>query len=178
MQAVLARLFSRAGAWHAPRARADRRRRSMCRAAATLGGEALEPRLPLTTVGTQGFGNIGVTTVNTGNINTATVFTRQNTTVFLITGRTNRGPTAGSSDPYDAMHLVEHLRDASGTLDARECVRSVASFALGAEPGPARIAELERYLESIGGSPNPTMNNERMQALLCLITAMPEYQLC
>ena len=111
-------------------------------------------------------------------INTATVFTRQNTTVFLITGRTNRAPTAGSSDAYDAMHLVEHLRDASGVLDGRECVRSVAAFALGADPGPARVAELEKYLESIGGSPNPTMTNERLQALLCLITAMPEYQLC
>lgn len=78
MQTVFARLFSRARAWHAPRTRADRRRRSMGRAAATLGGETLEPRLTLTTVGTQGFGNIGVTTVNTGNINTATVFTLSN----------------------------------------------------------------------------------------------------
>ena len=119
-------------------------------------------------------------------INTATMFTRQNVAVFLITGRTTRGATTGSAEPYDAMHLVEHLRDSSGVLDGRECVRSVATFALGAEPGPARIAELEKYLESISGAAdfsgsagtNPTMTNERLQALLCLITAMPEYQLC
>lgn len=111
-------------------------------------------------------------------INTATMFTRQNAAVFLITGRTNRGPAAGAAEPYDAMHLVEHLRDATGALDGRECVRSVATFALGADPGRERIAELERYLESIAGVANPSISNERLQALLCLITAMPEYQLC
>jgi uncharacterized protein (DUF1800 family) len=107
-------------------------------------------------------------------INTATVFTRQNTAVFLITGRTTRGNTAGSADAYDAMHLVEHLRDAAGTLDPRECVRGLASFALGGDPGRARMAELESYLGSLGGG----IDNERIKALLCLITAMPEYQLC
>jgi hypothetical protein len=76
------------------------------------------------------------------------------------------------------MHLVEHLRDGpSGTLDARECVRSVATFALGGDPGRERLAELDAYLESIGG-PRATITNDRLQALLCLISAMPEYQLC
>ncbi|MGA1224154.1 MAG: DUF1800 domain-containing protein [Phycisphaerales bacterium] len=107
-------------------------------------------------------------------INAATLFTRHNLTVFLITGRTTRGDTPGSADPYDALHLVDHLRGAGGTLDPRECVRSVAAFALGAEPDPARLDELEAYLGSIGG----TIDNERLKALLCLITAMPEYQLC
>ena len=107
-------------------------------------------------------------------INTATMFTRQNTAVFLITGRTTRGNTAGSADPYDAMHLVEHLRDASGVLDARECVRSLAAFALGGEPDRARLDQLTEYLGSIGG----TIDNDRVKALLCLISAMPEYQLC
>jgi hypothetical protein len=102
------------------------------------------------------------------------MYTRQNTAVFLITGRTTRGNTAGSADPYDAMHLVEHLRDASGVLDARECVRSLAAFALGGEPDRARLDQLTEYLGSIGG----TIDNDRVKALLCLISAMPEYQLC
>ncbi len=107
-------------------------------------------------------------------INTATMFTRQNVAIFLLTGRTNRGPASGTAEPYDAMHLVEHLRDASGALDSRECVRSLAVVALGGDPGHERLRELEDYLASVGG----TINNERVQALLCLITAMPEYQLC
>lgn len=79
MQSVLARLFCRGASWHASRACAGRRRRLPRPIAAPLGGETLEPRLALAaTVGTQGFGNIGVTTVNTGNINTATVFTLSN----------------------------------------------------------------------------------------------------
>jgi len=102
------------------------------------------------------------------------MFTRQNTAVFLVTGRTTRGPASGVDEPYDAMQLVEHLRGAGGALDARECVRSIASFALGAEPGPARLAELEDYLGRLGG----TIDNDRVKALLCLVTAMPEYQLC
>ena len=110
-------------------------------------------------------------------INTATMFTRQNTAVFLITGRTTRGPATGPAEPYDAMHLVEHLRDATtGSLDARECVRAVATFALGADPGRERLAELDAYLDGLGGG--ATITNERLQALLCLISAMPEYQLC
>ena len=79
MKTVLAKLFSRSGPGLATSAHAGRRRRLPRQCAAPLGGETLEPRLALTaTVGTQGFGNIGVTTVNTGNINTATVFTLSN----------------------------------------------------------------------------------------------------
>ncbi len=131
-------------------------------------------------------------------INTSTLFMRQNTAVFLISGRSVRGPApdptkdGGKPEPFDAMHLVDHLRDSTGALDARECVRSVASFALGGDPGAARLAELDAYLESVGGAGggnsaikstikstiNPTINNERLQALLCLIAAMPEFQLC
>ena len=107
-------------------------------------------------------------------INTATMFTRQNTAVYLVSGRTTRGPATGAPEPFDAMHLVEHLRTTTGTLDPGECVRSLASFALGGDPGHERITELEDYLSSIGA----TINNERVQALLCLISAMPEYQLC
>lgn len=52
------------------------RRRHICPAPLRLGGEPLEPRLALTaTVGTQAFGTLGTTTVDTGNINTATLFT-------------------------------------------------------------------------------------------------------
>lgn len=45
----------------------------------SLGGETLEPRVLLAaTAGSQGFGTIGRTTADTGNINTATAFTLNN----------------------------------------------------------------------------------------------------
>ncbi|MEI6241598.1 MAG: hypothetical protein WCR51_14530, partial [Planctomycetia bacterium] len=79
MRTVFSRLFVDAAVWPRRRERVARRHRPRRPCAAPLGGETLEPRLTLTaTVGTQGFGNIGVTTVNTGNINTATVFTLSN----------------------------------------------------------------------------------------------------
>lgn len=107
-------------------------------------------------------------------INTATMFTRQNTAVYLITGRNTRGPGSGDAEAYDAMHLVEHLRDSRGAIDPTECVRSLATTVLGMDPGAERRRTLEEYLRSVGG----TIDNDRLKALLCLITAMPEYQLC
>jgi uncharacterized protein (DUF1800 family) len=108
-------------------------------------------------------------------INTATLFTRQNLVVYLVTGRTSADL---ASEPakfeYDALHLVEHLRDATGTLDPDECVRAIATFALGEEPAPARLAQLSKFLDELGG----TVTDDRVKALLCLVASMPEYQLC
>ncbi len=79
MRTMLARIFCRDEPRRGPRARAGRHLRRPCTPPTRLGGETLEPRLALSaTVGTQGFGNIGTTTVNTGNINTATTFTLSN----------------------------------------------------------------------------------------------------
>lgn len=67
MKTMLATLFA---------ADARRSRRKICPAPLRLGGEPLESRLALAaTVGTQAFGTLGTTTADTGNINTATVFT-------------------------------------------------------------------------------------------------------
>lgn len=67
MKTMLATLFA---------AEARRLRRKICQAPLRLGGEPLESRLALAaTVDTQAFGTLGTTTADTGNINTATVFT-------------------------------------------------------------------------------------------------------
>jgi hypothetical protein len=108
-------------------------------------------------------------------INTATLFVRQNVVVYLVTGRR---PSAFDWDPselaYDVSPLLEHLRDAGGGVDPNEAVRALATFALGGEPAPERLAELDAFLGSLGG----TVTDDRVKAMLCLIGAMPEYQLC
>ena len=55
-----------------------------------------------------------------------------------------------------------------------EAVRALATFALGGEPAPERLAELDQFLGALGG----TVTDDRVKAMLCLIGAMPEFQLC
>lgn len=77
------------------------RRRTRALAPTRLAGEALEPRLALATAGTQAFLALGVTTVDTGNINTGNAFTMNN----VVTTASQTGyfvgmptfPAAGSS---------------------------------------------------------------------------------
>ncbi len=108
-------------------------------------------------------------------INTATLFVRQNIVVYLVTGRRPQGFDWSPSEMhYDSSHLFEHLRDAQGTLDSREAVRHIAAFALGGSVEPERLAQLDGFLEGLGG----TITDDRVKALLCLVGAMPEYQLC
>ena len=108
-------------------------------------------------------------------INTATLFVRQNIVVYLVTGRRPQGFDWSPSEmAYDSTHLFEHLRDASGSLDSREAVRNIATFALGGSIAPERVAQLDAFLDDLGG----TINDDRVKALLCLVGAMPEYQLC
>ncbi len=110
-------------------------------------------------------------------INTATLFVRQNVAVYLVTGRR---PQAFDWDPsdaaYDASHLLDGLRDAAGSVDAREAVRNLSSFVLGAPPSPARLAQFESFLEELNGG--GALTPDRVKALLCLLCATPEYQLC
>ena len=110
-------------------------------------------------------------------INTATLFVRQNVAVYLVTGRS---PQAFDWDPsdaaYDASHLLDGLRDAAGSVDAREAVRNLSSFVLGAPPSPARLAQFESFLEELNGG--GALTPDRVKALLCLLCATPEYQLC
>jgi hypothetical protein len=108
-------------------------------------------------------------------INTATMFVRQNIVVYLVTGRR---PAAFDWSPselsYDTSPLLAHLRSGAGAVDPHEAVRALATFALGGAAAPERIAELEEFLEALGG----TVTEDRVKAMLCLIGAMPEYQLC
>jgi uncharacterized protein (DUF1800 family) len=108
-------------------------------------------------------------------INTATLFVRQNVMVYLLTGRrpdAYEWETDGSEP--DLVHLVDHLRSDSGAVSAHDAVTYLLRFTLGAEPSEDRVAPLVTFVERHGGKMDTTM----LIALLSLITAMPEYQLC
>jgi HEAT repeat protein len=75
---------------------------------------------------------------------------------------------------YDCSALLAHLRDSGGGIDPHEAVRGLATFALGGPPARERLAQLDEFLGSLGG----TVTDDRVKALLCLIGAMPEFQLC
>lgn len=117
-------------------------------------------------------------------INTATLFVRQNVVVYLVTGRRPQGFDWSASEmSWDASHLIEHLRDQRGELDTRDAVRGLASFALGGSVAPERVAQLETFLANLDPNKIPdiereTLTDDRIKAILCLVGAMPEYQLC
>ena len=86
-----------------------------------------------------------------------------------------------TADPLLARHefveqrvLIDHLRTTRGEVDAREAVAYLLRINLAAEPQPQRIDSLAEFVESRGGR----LDNTMLIALMCLITAMPEYQLC
>ena len=108
-------------------------------------------------------------------INPSTLFVRQNLTIYLLTGRRPDAyawQTDGSV--YDAMHLIEHLRTPPDPIDVRDAVTYLLRFNLGTEAQPERIESLVRFVNAHGGR----LDNSMLIAVLALITAMPEYQLC
>ena len=107
-------------------------------------------------------------------INTSTLFVRQNTLVYMLTGRRlNRPPGTGDGAAYDATHLVEHLRTPDGSLRVRDAVTYLLGISLAGSVHPQRVDRLVEFVEARGGR----MDNAMLVALLALITAMPEYQL-
>lgn len=107
-------------------------------------------------------------------INTSTLFVRQNLLVYLLTGRRpDAYPWESDGSTFDATPLVEHLRGEDG-IDTRQAVTYLLRFVLVREPLPRRVDELVTFIKDHGG----ITSNNALIALLSLITAMPEYQLC
>jgi hypothetical protein len=95
--------------------------------------------------------------------------------VYVLTGRRpDMYPWDEDATTYDLTHLIDHLRSTRGEVDAREAVAYLLRINLAAEPQPQRIDSLAQFVESRGGR----LDNTMLIALMCLITAMPEYQLC
>jgi len=108
-------------------------------------------------------------------INTSTLFVRQNTLIYLLTGRRpDAYPWDADGSAYDATHLIEHLT-ADGSPNPRDAIVYLLRFNLGHEPHAKRVDTLLEFVENNGGG---RLNNNVLVGLLSLITAMPEYQLC
>jgi len=110
-------------------------------------------------------------------INTATLFTRQNTMNYLLTGQLpegRRNERRADADAFDPMPLLEPLRSAgAGAIGDPE---RVSSYLLGLTLGRAeshRVDELTSFCRANGGDVSAPM----VAAMLVLISAMPEYQL-
>ena len=104
-------------------------------------------------------------------INTSTMFMRQNTLLYLLTGQRPDGePWDTGGDHFDAMALVN-----GQTRDSKALIKFLLTSLLNVdEPSRDRISPLQDYMTT----QHNNINNETVTGLLTLITAMPEYQLC
>jgi hypothetical protein len=93
----------------------------------------------------------------------------------MLTGRTPRTREwEASTDGFDATHLVEAVRPASGTVDVTSGVAWLMRCSLPVPAETARTAAVVQSLQARG----MRLDNTGIIEALCLITAMPEYQLC
>jgi len=109
-------------------------------------------------------------------INTSTLFVRQNLSIYLLTGkRPDIYDWQISPDPYEPGHMLAHLEtDRRGRVDPGEAMGYLCRFMLGATPHPTRTETLMSFAEQHGNR----IDGDRLLGALCLITSMPEYQLC
>lgn len=109
-------------------------------------------------------------------INTSTLFVRQNILAYLLTGKRTRGyDETARTEHYDPTPLIHTLTEAdpAAERDPDRVIRYLLRFAIGREPVHARQA-LDDFADSTGNRITP----DTITAMLLLITAMPEYQLC
>ena len=103
-------------------------------------------------------------------INTSTLFTRQNLTTYLITGKSPIDANwTRDRVQYDPMMLLNDQPE----LSPEKIVDYLTATLLGGNLAADRKAELLAYLRQ-----RKQMNTDALVGLLLLITTMPEYQLC
>jgi len=109
-------------------------------------------------------------------INTSTLFVRQNTMAFLLTGKKPHGYDAlADQEKYDPTPLLSALAsaDPGAERDPARVVDFLLRFTIGSAPDHA-ASTLRQFVANNGGRIRPDV----VTGLLLLITAMPEYQLC
>ncbi len=109
-------------------------------------------------------------------INTSTLFVRQNTLAFFLSGKKPQGyDSSADTQKYDVTKLLDNADGES--LIAKGDVPGVADamlrLTLGWTPKAGRDALLE-FVKSNGGK----LDERVLMGMLLVVTAMPEYQLC
>lgn len=104
-------------------------------------------------------------------INTSTLYVRQNILAFLLTGKRPKGfdPLA-KTEAFDPMPLASALELGTGGENA---LTALLAYTLGRVPESAKPA-----LQDVLASSEGQLDAKSLTALLLIITAMPEYQLC
>ena len=104
-------------------------------------------------------------------INTSTMFVRQNTILYLLTGlRPDGYGWEADQSPFNAMSLVSESNGEPKDI-AKQLMSTVLSIE---QPNKDRLSSLTDFLTT----QNNQINNQTVTGVLTLITAMPEYQLC
>ncbi len=107
-------------------------------------------------------------------INTSTFFVRQNLAVYLVTGKR---PDAFDWDEslahWDTTALEAAIADRMA-LDASKESDALMDIILAVDATPSRREQIRKYTSTLNGP----LKGERLVAALCLVTAIPEYQLC
>lgn len=103
-------------------------------------------------------------------INTSTLFVRQNTATYLITGKLPTGNWDIDDLNYDPQPLLEGLTDRTPAAVTHHLIDAL----LGPHTPLARREPLVRFMRERSKG----VTRDSLIALLLLITATPEYQLC
>ena len=104
-------------------------------------------------------------------INTSTLFVRQNLCAFLITGKRPGDQSWSTAQiDYDPMFLLEGL----ATRSHEAIVDRLLSTLLSGQVPAQRRRQMLQFLDQRSGP----VKRDTIVALLLLLTAMPEYQLC
>lgn len=109
-------------------------------------------------------------------INTSTFFVRQNILAFLLTGKKPVGYDAlANQQVYESEKLIDwlHENDPAAARDPERVVDFLLRLTLGSSPASARES-LTSFINANGGN----VNRDMITAVLLIITAMPEYQIC
>ncbi len=107
-------------------------------------------------------------------INTSTYFVRQNLAVYLITGlRPDAFDWDADLATWDTSALEQALGRATGG-DASKEPDALLDLVLALDASAERRAQFRAFTTGLGGP----LTGSRLVAALCLVTALPEYQLC
>ncbi len=103
-------------------------------------------------------------------INTSTLFTRHNILSYLLTGQSSLIRRRGAGSEYDALALIRAVQE--GT-DDDSAAHAALRFMLISAPREAQVKQIEALYDKAAA-----LTHQQGRAMLTLIAAMPEYQLC